>query len=52
MRLLDRLLFGRQAAIQKVPMVFVCGAGRQAALIEGANSGDDGSLESAEWFTP
>lgn len=52
MKMFDLLLFGRWSAVQKVPMVFDCATGRQAALIEGADFASDGSLKGAEWFTP
>ncbi len=52
MKMFDLLLFGRWAAVQKVPMVFDCAEGRQAALIEDAEFGSDGSLAGAEWFSP
>ncbi|MGH1578154.1 hypothetical protein [Planktotalea sp.] len=52
MKLLDLLLFARWSAIQKVPMVFDCANGRQAALIEGAEFSADGQVETAAWFSP
>lgn len=52
MKLLDLLLFGRWAAVQKVPMVFDCKAGAQAALIEGAEFALGGALPNTDWFTP
>lgn len=50
--LMDLLLFARWSAVQKVPMVFDCTEGRQAALIEGAVFGADGALSGAEWYRP
>ena len=52
MKILDLLLFARWSAVQKVPMVFDCAAGSQAALIEGTDFENDTALGDVDWFTP
>ena len=48
-RLADLYFFGRWSPVNQAPMLFDCGAGRSALLIDGAEFGDDGAVSNADW---
>lgn len=48
-RIVDLLIYGRWAPVNRVRAVFDCTAGRRADLTEGVEFAEDGSLKNAYW---
>jgi hypothetical protein len=50
-RMADLYLFGRWAAVHRMPVLVDCAAGRLAQLADGASFGVDGTVTDAAWDT-
>ncbi len=50
-RMADLYFFGRWSPVNQAPMLFDCGAGRSALLIDGVEFADDGTVSNADWQT-
>lgn len=50
LRLFDVYFYGRWSPVNRMLVLFDCAEGRRAALAEGAEFGDDGSITNARWF--
>lgn len=48
-RMADLYFFGRWSPVNQAPMLFDCGAGRSALLIDGADFSEDGTVSNADW---
>ncbi|MFQ6547842.1 hypothetical protein AADZ90_007780 [Aestuariibius sp. 2305UL40-4] len=48
-RMADLYFFGRWSPVNQAPMLFDCGAGRSALLIDGAEFAEDGTVSNADW---
>ena len=48
-RMADLYFFGRWSPVNQAPILFDCGAGRSANLIDGAEFAADGTVVNADW---
>lgn len=49
-RLVDMYFFGRWAPVEKLPIAVDCATNSRASLADGAEFGDDGGIENADWL--
>ncbi len=49
--IVDLLLFGRWAPLNKIQVAFDCPGGRRADLIDGVDFGADGAIENVDWIS-